>query len=356
MITTEPRIDIQPIGSSRIATTDLENLKFGRVFTDHIFTMDFVDGAWQRPVIRAYEDVAMSPATLVLHYAQTIFEGMKAYKNERGEVSLFRPQANIARMNRSAARMAMPAIPEDVFLDGLKELVKMDAAWVPDGKDAALYIRPFMYADDEYIGVKPSDGYRFAIFICPVRGYYQEPLRVKLELEYSRAFPGGTGAIKCGGNYAGGLYPSMLAQKQGFHQLLWTDAMEHKYIEESGTMNVFFIIDGVLTTPSLDGTILPGITRDSILQLARDKGMPTAERKVSVEEVLAAAKAGKLNAAFGAGTAATIAPIQAIGHAGGVIDLPEPGADSEVMKIGAMLDDIRRGRAEDKHGWMVRAS
>ena len=169
MITTEPRIDIQRIGTSRLAETDMEHLKFGRVFTDHMFVMDYVDGAWKQPVIRAYKDEELSPATLVLHYAQTIFEGMKAYKNERGEVSLFRPQANIARMNRSAARMAMPAIPEDVFLEGLQELVKMDAAWVPDGKDAALYIRPFMYADDEYIGVKPSDGYRFVIFICPVR-------------------------------------------------------------------------------------------------------------------------------------------------------------------------------------------
>ncbi len=353
MIGTMPPIAVQRVDKSRLKETDLEHLKFGRVFTDHMFMMDYVDGAWQQPRIMPYADLELSPATLVLHYAQTIFEGMKAYRDDQGKVSLFRPHANIARMNRSAHRMCMPAIPEEVFLEGLKELVRMDAAWLPQGKDAALYIRPFMFASDEYIGVKPSEGYRFMIFICPVRGYYQEPLRVKLELEYSRAFPGGTGEVKCGGNYAGGLYPSKMGQDKGYHQNLWTDAMEHKYIEESGTMNVFFIIDGVLTTPSLDGTILAGITRDSILTLAREKGLKTAERKVSVEEVVAGIRNGSVSAAFGAGTAATIAPISVVGYKGEDLPLPQLGADSEVNLIGKMLDDIRRGHLADKHGWLV---
>lgn len=356
MITTEPKIAVHPIEHSRLPQTDLANLKFGRVFTDHMFVMDYQNGAWERPRIVPFGDVELSPATLVLHYAQTIFEGMKAYRNEQGEVALFRADANIARMNRSAKRMCMPEIPEDLFLEGLKELVRMDAGWVPAGDDGALYIRPFMYAEDEYIGVKPSDGYRFAIFICPVRAYYQEPLKVRIELEYSRAFPGGTGEVKCGGNYAGGLFPSKLGQNDGYHQLLWTDAMEHKYIEESGTMNVFFILDGVLTTPSLDGTILPGITRDSILKIAREKGMPVEERKVSVAEVVEGARNGKLSAAFGAGTAATIAPIKVIGYKGEDLTLPDVDEASEVMKIGTMLDDIRRGRVADTHGWVVRAS
>lgn len=353
MITTEPRIDIQRIPRSRLQETDLQHLKFGRVFTDHMFVMDHVDGAWQRPVIRPFGDEEFSPASLVLHYAQTIFEGMKAYRNDQGEVALFRPQANIARMNRSAERMCMPKIPEDVFLDGLKELVKLDQAWVPDGPDGALYIRPFMYASDEYVGVKPSEGYRFVIFVCPVRGYYQEPLRVYLEMNYSRAFPGGTGDIKCGGNYAGALYPTKLRQDQGYHQQVWTDAMTHTYIEESGTMNVFFLIDGVLTTPSLDGTILAGITRDSILTLAREKGIPVAERKVSVQEVVTGLHNGKVTAAFGAGTAATIAPIRVFGHAGTDHSLPDLGADGPVNVIGQLLDDIRRGRVKDHRGWVV---
>ena len=356
MISTEPDMDIKRIEHSRLPETDLENLTFGRVFTDHMFIMDYADGAWQRPQIMPFGDLELSPATLVLHYAQTIFEGMKAYRNEQGEVVLFRPQANIARMNRSARRMCMPELPEDVFLEGLKELVRMDSAWVPKGNDAALYIRPFMFASDEYIGVKPSDGYRFMIFISPVRRYYQEPLRVRMELEYSRAFPGGTGEVKCGGNYAGGLYPSKMAQNEGYHQQLWTDAIEHKYIEESGTMNVFFIIDGVLTTPSLDGTILPGITRDSILTLAREKGLRVEERKITVEEVVAGLGNGKVTAAFGAGTAATIAPIRVIGYKGKDLELPELKPDSEVLLIGKMLDDIRRGRVADTHGWVVKAS
>lgn len=353
MIRTASAIDIQRVKKSRLPETDLEHLKFGRVFTDHMFVMDFEDGAWQQPKIMPYADLELSPATLVLHYAQTIFEGMKAYRDGQGRVNLFRPLANIARMNRSAKRMCMPQVPEDLFLAGLKELVQLDSAWLPEGKDAALYIRPFMFASDEYIGVKPSEGYRFMIFICPVRGYYQEPLRVKLELEYSRAFPGGTGEVKCGGNYAGGLYPSKMGQDAGYHQNLWTDAMEHKYIEESGTMNVFFIIDGVLTTPGLDGSILAGITRDSILTLARAKGLKTAERKVTVEEVVNGIRNGKVTAAFGAGTAATIAPIKVVGYKGEDLELPDLAADSEVNVLGQMLDDIRRGHMADTHGWMV---
>ena len=353
MIRTASAIDIQRVKKSRLPETDLEHLKFGRVFTDHMFVMDFEDGAWQQPKIMPYADLELSPATLVLHYAQTIFEGMKAYRDGQGRVNLFRPLANIARMNRSAKRMCMPQVPEDLFLAGLKELVQLDSAWLPEGKDAALYIRPFMFASDEYIGVKPSEGYRFMIFICPVRGYYQEPLRVKLELEYSRAFPGGTGEVKCGGNYAGGLYPSKMGQDAGYHQNLWTDAMEHKYIEESGTMNVFFIIDGVLTTPGLDGSILAGITRDSILTLARAKGLKTAERNVTVEEVVNGIRNGKVTAAFGAGTAATIAPIKVVGYKGEDLELPDLAADSEVNVLGQMLDDIRRGHMADTHGWMV---
>ncbi len=353
MITTGQKIAITRTPNSRLAQTNLSDIKFGRVFSDHMFVMDFQNGEWSTPAIMPFGDLQMSPATLVLHYSQTIFEGLKAYKSDDGRVAIFRPQANIARMNRSAKRMCMPNIPEDLFMEALQELVRLDSGWIPDGEESAMYIRPFMFASDEYIGVRPSDGYRFIIFTCPVRGYYSEPVRVKIETKYSRAFPGGTGEAKCGGNYAGGLYPAKIGQDKGFHQLLWTDGVEHKYIEESGTMNVFFNIDGTLVTPELDGSILHGITRDSIIRIAKDQGVAVEERKVSVEEVVAAARNGKMISAFGAGTAATIAHIQSIAFDEEVFELPNLEKRITANRIGKTLNDIRRGHIADPYGWMV---
>ncbi|MCB0771467.1 MAG: branched-chain amino acid aminotransferase [Flavobacteriales bacterium] len=333
----------------------MDNIKFGRVFSDHMFVMDYTDGKWQVPKIMAFGDMRMSPASLVLHYSQTIFEGLKAYRTPTG-VNIFRPQDNIARMNRSATRMCMPQIPEDIFMDALVELVRLDQGWIPKGDEASLYIRPFMFASDEYIGVRPSDGYRFIIFTCPVRAYYSDPVKVKVEVEYSRAFPGGTGEAKCGGNYAGGLYPAMKGASEGFHQLIWTDGITHKYIEESGTMNVFFNIEGTLITPALDGTILRGITRDSIIRIARDEGVKVEERQVSVEEIHVAAKNGRLHSAFGAGTAATIAHISNIAFGDEKFELPNV-ADRKISNtVGEKLDAIRRGRIPDPYGWIVPVS
>ncbi|MBK9273136.1 MAG: branched-chain amino acid aminotransferase [Flavobacteriales bacterium] len=353
MITTGQKIAIHRTERSRLPETDLAHVKFGRVFSDHMFVMDYQDGRWQDARITPFADLVMSPAALVLHYSQTIFEGLKAYRTPEGGVQLFRPQANIARMNHSAHRMCMPQLPEELFLEALVELVRLDRGWLPTDKEGSLYIRPFMFASDEYIGVKPSDTYTFIIFTCPVQAYYQEPVRVKIETTYSRAFPGGTGETKCGGNYAGGLYPAKLGQDKGFHQLVWTDGLTHQYIEESGTMNVFFNIDGTLVTPSLDGTILKGVTRDSILRIARDQGVPVDERRVSVEEVVSAARAGKLRSAFGAGTAATIAHIATIAHGDEVFELPIVEERTVANDIGRTLDDIRRGRVSDPYGWMV---
>lgn len=353
MITTGQKIATQRTQSSRLPETDLDNIKFGRVFSDHMFVMDFSGDSWKAPEIVPFAPLQMSPATLVLHYSQTIFEGLKAYRNADGGVGLFRPQANIARMNRSTQRMCMPAIPEDVFMEALVQLVKLDKDWIPSGEDAALYIRPFMYASDEYVGVRPSDGYKFIIFTCPVRGYYSEPVRVRIETEYCRAFPGGTGEAKCGGNYAGGLYPAKLGQDKGFHQLIWTDGLTHKYVEESGTMNVFFNIDGTLVTPGLDGTILRGVTRDSIIRIAKDEGIRVEERQVSVEEILVAARNGRLRSAFGAGTAATIAHIASIAFGDEEFVLPEVAQRELANRVGNRLDDIRRGRSADPYGWMV---
>jgi branched-chain amino acid aminotransferase len=353
MITTGQKIAIERTKRSRLSETDLENIKFGRTFSDHMFVMDFVDGAWRDPVIVPFADLELSPAALVLHYGQSIFEGLKAYRTERGGVNLFRPQANIARMNRSAHRMCMPQLPEDLFMEALVELVRMDREWIPGGGESALYIRPFLFAADEYIGVKPSDTYKFIIFTCPVRGYYKEAVRVKLETQYSRAFPGGTGTTKCAGNYAAALYPAKMAQDKGYHQLLWTDGMEHKYIEESGTMNVFFQIDGILVTPELGGTILEGVTRDSILRLARHEGMSVQERRVTVEEVLAAARKGTLQEAFGAGTAATIADIAVLAHGDEVFELPPLDQRRTSHRLSHLLDDVRRGRMADPFDWLV---
>lgn len=353
MITTGEKIAIERTKASRLPQTDLQNIKFGRVFSDHMFVMDFADGAWRKPRIEPFANLSMSPASLVLHYSQTIFEGLKAYRSVLGGINLIRPQDNIARMKHSAERMCMPPVPEEIFLEALMELIRTDRSWIPDDEDASLYIRPFLFASDEFIGVRPSDGYRFIIFTCPVRGYYNEPVRVKIETRYSRAFPGGTGETKCGGNYAAALYPAKLGQDQGFHQLVWTDGLTHQYIEESGTMNVFFNIDGTLVTPALDGTILRGITRDSIIRIARDEGIKVEERRVSVEEVEVAARNGRLRSAFGAGTAATIAHIQTIAFDDATFDLPGVETRELANRIGKKLDDIRRGRIADPYGWVV---
>lgn len=353
MISTGQKIAIKRTEHSRLPETDLDNVVFGRVFSDHMFVMDYQDGQWQQPTIVPFAKLQMSPAALVLHYCQTIFEGLKAYKTPDGHVNLFRPTANIARMNHSAHRMCMPEIPEDIFLEGLKTLVKMDSGWIPTDEEGALYIRPVLFASDEYIGVRPSEGYRFIIFTCPVRGYYKDAVRVKIETEYSRAFPGGTGEAKCGGNYAASLYPAKLAADQGFHQLLWTDSVSHKYFEESGTMNVFFRIGDTLLTPETSGTILKGVTRDSIIQIAQKEKLPIEVRKVSVEEVVKAIRDGSMKEAFGAGTAATIAHIASIAYEGVEYKLPDVHDRPFANHVGQVLDDIRRGRTADPFGWMV---
>lgn len=350
---TTVKIAKHPVAQSRLAGIDLESVVFGRVFSDHMFVMDYRDGQWQQPSIQPYGKMEMSPALITLHYGQSIFEGQKAYRQENGRVAIFRPADNIKRMNFSAHRMCMPAIPEDIFMEGMLELVRMDHKWVPRDPEGALYLRPFMYASDEYVGVRPSDSYRFIIFTCPVRGYYKDAVRVKIETEFSRAFQGGTGAAKCSGNYAASLYPAKLAADKGFHQLLWTDGETHKYFEESGTMNVFFRIGDTLLTPATSGTILEGITRDSIIQLAKRDGIDMQVRRVSVEEVTDAIRKGTLKEAFGAGTAATIAHIASIAYGDEEYVLPKLDDSSMSTRLGKQLDDIRRGRSADPFGWMV---
>ena len=347
-------IDIQPTTASRIAEFDPTNLEFGKLFTDHMFVAEYANGEWQSPRIVPYGPLQISPATSALHYGQAIFEGGKAYRQADGGVALFRPQANWQRLNVSAARMAMPTVPEDLYMQGLTELVKLDAAWVPNAPGSSLYLRPFMFATDGFLGVRPSASYHFGIITCPVAAFFGQPLRVRFEQQYVRAAAGGAGYAKNAGNYGAAMLPTRLAQQEGYHQLLWTDAAEHQYIEESGAMNVMFMIDGVLVTPAVSTSILDGITRRSILQLARDWGQSVEERKVSSREIMAALAAGKLAEAFGVGTAATVAPIAVIGYEGQDYELPSVPADAFSRRVGAALSAIHTGQAPDTHSWLVK--
>ncbi|NML67485.1 branched-chain amino acid aminotransferase [Hymenobacter sp. RP-2-7] len=346
-------IDIEPVITSRIGEMDPDRLEFGKLFADHMLTAEYADGEWQAPRIRPYGPLSISPATSALHYGQAIFEGQKAYRQADGSVAIFRPQANWQRFNHSAERMAMPTIPEDIFVQGMRELVRQDASWVPSRPGSSLYLRPYMFATDGFLGVRPSATYHFGIITCPVSAFFGQPLRVRFEQKYVRAAAGGAGYAKNAGNYGAAMLPSSLAQREGYHQLLWTDASEHQYVEESGAMNVMFVIDGVLVTPALSTSILDGITRRSVLELARDWGMPTEERRVSSREIVAALGQGKLQEAFGVGTAATIAPIAIIGHEGHDYTLPEVPADAFSRRVGAALEAIRTGQAPDPHHWMV---
>lgn len=346
-------IKIERVQNSRIQEVDFDNIPFGREFADHMFVTDYKDGNWGEFRIIPYGGMSFYPAMLGLHYGQTIFEGMKAYRNTNGEIMMFRPVDNFKRLNRSAERMCMPTIPVDLMMEALKELIKIDEAWVPKDQESALYIRPFMFATDEFLGVKPSEKYRVVIFTGPVGPYYTTPLKVMVEDHFTRAAKGGTGSAKAGGNYGGALYPTRLAQQKGYHQILWTDSFEHKFIEESGTMNVMFQIGDALVTPPTGDTILQGITRDSVLTLAADLGIEVEERRISVEEIKVAHERGQLKDAFGVGTAATIAPIELIGYQGEDMILP-PVAERQLSKrIAEGLKEIRYGKVEDRFGWMV---
>ncbi len=338
---------------SRIAEVDFANIPFGRIFSDHMLVMDFVDGQWQTPEIKPFEPVLMHPAASALHYGQSFFEGMKAYVQKDDNSVLFRPYDNARRFNLSAERLCMPTIDEDKFVGLIAELVKLDKNWIPRTEDSSLYIRPFMFATDEYIGVKASDNYRFMVFTCPVGAYYSEPLRLKIEEYYTRAAEGGIGNAKAAGNYAASLYPAKLGRDKGFHQLLWTDGKTHEYIEESGTMNIVFMIDGVLISPSEDtDTILKGITKRTVFDLAKLWNIPTQERKVSVKEVVAAIREGRMTECFGAGTAATIAHVDVIGYRDEILQLPEIAGRALSHKMHAHIDAVKYGTAPDELGWI----
>ena len=345
--------DILPVGASRLDGVDLSNLAFGKVFSDHMFVMDCVEGVWQRGEISAYGPMTFSPAMMSLHYGQAIFEGMKAFRQKDGAVSMFRPGENIKRFNLSAQRMGMPEMPEDTFFQALVELLKLDINWVPSHADSALYIRPFMFATESHVGVRPSKKYRFCIFTCPVGAYYTKPVKVKVELHYTRAAEGGTGGAKAAGNYAGSLFPTELAKSQGYDQILWTDAATHQNVEECGTMNVAFVLGDTMVVPQTSDTVLAGITRASAVALMRQQGVKVEERKVTVQELVEAAKNGTLKEAFGLGTAATVSSICTLGLPEGDWDLPPVESWSIAPKVKELLDGVRYGSGEDHFGWNI---
>lgn len=335
-----------------------ENLVFGRTFTDHMFVADYVEGkGWHNHRIVPYEPITLDPAAIVFHYGQTVFEGMKAFKSEDGTIRLFRPEENMKRLNVSLERLCMPRIDEQLALDGLMQLVQIEKDWIPTLAGTSLYIRPFVIATEAFLGVAPAKKYQFFMILSPVGSYYKEgihPVKILVENEFVRAVKGGTGSAKTAGNYASALKAQELADAQGYSQVLWLDGVERKYIEEVGSMNIFFKINGTVVTPAINGSILEGITRKSILQLLRHWNVPVAERKISMDEVRKAYEKGQLEEVFGTGTAAVISPVGELNWDGYkmVINDGETGPVSQ--KLYDTLTNIQTGVEEDPFEWIVK--
>lgn len=336
---------------SRLPEVDFNNLEFGKHISDHMLMADYIDNKWQEPSIIPFGDILMSPAMLALHYGQSVFEGMKAFKNKDGDLCIFRPHKHSDRLNKSLARMCMPEIPEEMFIQSLHALVETDQAWIPTGEGASLYLRPVVFAFEPRLGVKIADHYKFFVLASPAGAYFSKPTRLKVEETFVRAAEGGTGYAKCAGNYGGAFYPTQLARQEGFDQVLWTDAKEHKYIDEAGVMNIMFVINGKLVTPKLTSALLDGVTRDSIIKLAPGLGMTVEQRKVSVAEIEEAFKNGTITEAFGAGTAAVISPIATINIHGLDYNLPASTPESFQHRVKAKLNNIRIGHEADTYGW-----
>lgn len=351
MATQTASFPVERIAKSRIGEVDFNNLGFGNYISDHMLVTDYKKGAWGEPKIMPYGELPMTPAILALHYGQAIFEGMKAFKMNNGTISIFRVQRHYQRLLKSLERMCMPAVSEEAFVSGLHALVETDQQWVPEKEGYSLYIRPLVFASESKLGVKISDQYKFVIMTSPVGPYFTKAIRVKVEETYVRAAEGGTGFAKCAGNYGGAFYPTQLAREQGFDQVLWTDAKEHNYIDESGAMNVMFVLNGKLVTPKLTSAILDGVTRDSILTLAKDLGMPTEQRRVSLDDLIEGFKKGTLTEAFGAGTAAVVSQIAAINIHGVDYQLPAADTNSFQQRVKQKLSNLRRGVEPDLYGW-----
>jgi branched-chain amino acid aminotransferase len=345
-------ISITKAETSKLKDLDLENLPFGRFFSDHMLEADYENGEWKNIEIKPYQPLLLSPSLAALHYGQAIFEGIKAYKDRNGNPFIFRPYDNFHRFNISAERMQMPAVPEELFIEGMRQLIALDKNWIPSSADHSLYIRPFMFSSDEVIGVKPSDTYKFMIILSPTGPYYSAPMRIYVEEKYVRAAPGGVGYAKAAGNYGAAMLATAEAKKKGYDQVLWTDVSEHKYVQECGTMNVFFVIGNKAITPGLEqGTILGGVTRLSTITLLQEMGLTVEERDLSIDEVIAAYKAGTSIEVFGTGTAATISLIKELRYKDFVMEF-DVDAWKTAPTVKKWITDIREGRREDKYNWM----
>lgn len=345
-------INVSKVEHSKLNDLSLENLPFGKYFTDHMLEADFENGEWKNVEIKPYQPLVLDPSLAALHYGQAIFEGIKAYKDANGNAYIFRPHDNFIRFNVSAERMCMPPVPEEIFMDGMKQLIDLDKNWIPNKKDHSLYIRPFMFSTDCQLGVKPSSTYKFIVILSPSGPYFAEPMKIFVEEKYTRAAPGGVGFAKNAGNYGGSLIAAQEAKKLGYDQVLWTDAFEHKWLQEVGMMNVMFIINGVAITPSLDeGTILKGVTRESVITILKDMGIKVEERRISIDELMDAYKNNSLQEVFGTGTAATIALIKELRYKDFVMkfDVTKCAIANEVLQT---LNGIRSCTVTDKFGWM----
>lgn len=350
-------ITINKTSNPKPLPTEDNPLTFGTIFTDHMFVMDYETGkGWHNPRIEEYGPVSLDPSAMVFHYGQEMFEGLKAYKAEDGRILLFRPQKNIERANNTNRRICIPEIPEEDFLQAIKEVVRVDQAWIPTKPGTSLYIRPFIIATDEFLGVRPSDTYKFFIILSPVGAYYPEgldPVKIWIEDEYVRAVRGGVGEAKVGANYVASLKAQVKAHEEGYSQVLWLDGVERKYIEEVGAMNIFFKINGTVVTPMLNGSILPGVTRDSCIALCKSWGLPVEERRVSVDELVAAARDGSLEEVWGSGTAAVISPVGHLRYGDEVMQIKDGGIGEISQKLYDTVTGIQLGKIDGPEGWVV---
>lgn len=343
-------IEIIKAKTTKINDVDFDDLKFGSVFSDHMLECNFKNGKWETPKVVPYEPIILDPSAKIFHYGQSVFEGMKAYKDSDENVWLFRPLDNFKRLNISSKRLAIPELPENYFMDGLKTLLKIDSDWIPKKEGSSLYIRPFIFASGNGFHASPADAYKFIICTAPSGAYFSGKVRVLIEEKYSRSANGGVGFAKAGGNYAGQFYPTQLAIDKGYQQVIWTDDNTHEYIEEAGAMNIFVRINDTLITGPTSDRILDGITRKSIIELAKSENIPVEVRKISVSEVVEAAKNGSLKEMFGAGTAAVISPISGFGYKDEDFDLPELDK-TYASHLKKRITDIQTNKAEDPFGW-----
>lgn len=349
-IAVSPMIKLEKTKYSKINSVDFSNLPFGQTCTDHMFVCDFANGEWQQPQIIPYQNISLDPSSKIFHYGQSVFEGMKAYKDAEGKTWLFRPLDNQKRINISAKRLAIPELPEEYFMEGLKALLQLDSDWIPTAEGSSLYIRPFVFATGNGFHASPADEYKFIIACSPSGAYFSGEVKVLIEEKYSRSANGGVGYAKAGGNYAGQFYPTQLAVEKGYQQVIWTDDNTHEYIEEAGAMNIFIRINDTLITAPTSDRILDGITRKSVIAIAEDEGIKVEVRKITVSEVIEASKQGTLKEMFGAGTAAVISPIAGFGYRGDDFELPVI-ENNYASRLKKRITDIQYNRAEDKFGW-----